>query len=563
METTLKGRTRIRRREFLRLAAGGASLVPLTGAWTTTLLMAPTAARAATTVRGYGPNRPMIINWTRASDPPTIDPAVGATVSGGLEVIWNVYDTLVGYKGETLEIEPRLAESWQVSPDGTRYTFKLRKGVKYHSGATFNAHEVKYNLERIRAANELPASYWGPCASIDVIDDYTVRMNMKYPFGPWLSVLAGSRGMYMGPPRRSVEARATKDDPWASNYFRDHEDGTGPYMLEEWKRDVRIMHKRFPEYWGRWAGKHADKHVYLIVKEAATNRLMVEKGQIDIGAGPPIYGLEMGKNPNIAIRKTPSFMTYWLTLNTQKPPLDNKLVRQAICYAFDYDACLNDIYMGFGEMGGRGPIPRTLWPFVRDLPPYKYDLNKAKRLLAEAGYPNGGFTLNCIMMDVEERRRMVELLQAGLKKLNINLTARYVTWPVNAAEMGKPPTEKPFHVSGYLAWPSYPDPDDIFKNLESKEAKGGLNWAAYQNPEVDKLIQQGKSTLDKNKRVEIYTRVCRIVQEDAPIIVAVQNNMIQFSRKWVKTYIVNAGLQHIQMFYPVYVEGRPPEFDHL
>ena len=114
-----------------------------------------------------------------------------------------------------------------------------------------------------------------------------------------------------------------------------------------------------------------------------------------------------------------------------------------------------------------------------------------------------------------------------------------------------------------MAWPSFPDPDDSLKNFHSNEAEGGFNWAGYVEPEVDRLLEEGRATLDRAKREELYAKAIKIIHEDAVIITPVEVNMIQAYRTWAKGSIVNPGLQHVQIFYPVYIEGRPPEFDHL
>jgi len=527
---------------------------------------------------GYGPDRPMIVNWQRSSDPPTCDPAFGATVSGGIEIEWNVYDTLIQYEGETDKLIPGLAESWEASPDGKSYTFHLRKGVKFHNGDEFTAEDVKVAMDRALAADATPGLYWEPVESMEIIDDYTVKMNMKFPYGPWPTVMAGSRGMYIGPSKKSVEEHATADDPWAFDYFQDHENGTGPWVMENWERDVKIEFVRFDDYWGGWEGKHADKHVFLIVKEDATARLMLEKGDLDVYIpNNPATAVELQKNPDLEVRATPSYMLFYLHMNMHKPPLDDVRVRYAFAYAYDYQACLDDLYLGFGNVGGRSPLPETMWPRVEDMEPiFTYDLDKARELLKEAGWEdrdgdgkledadgNDFPTVEMMIMDLEIRRLMTELWMDGLRKLGIEMTAEYVTWPVNDAAGSKPIGEKPYHLSGYSAWPSFPDPDDTLKNFHSNEAEGGFNWAGYVNPEVDRLLEEGRATLDHDKRVELYTEAVRIIQRDASTVFAVEVNMIQAYRKWAKGWIVNPGLQHVQIFYPVYIEGRPPEFDHL
>jgi peptide/nickel transport system substrate-binding protein len=523
-------------------------------------------------------DRPVIVTWSRSSDPPLIDPAFGATVSGGIEVEHNVYDTLLRYEGETTELVPNLAESWEVSPDATSVTFKLREDVKFHNGDPFTADDVKFVWERAMAAGAIPASYWEPVESMEIIDDYTVKMNMKYPYAPWSNVVAGSRGMYIGPSQESVEANATEEDPWAFDYFLDHENGTGPYMLENWERDVKLEFTKFDDYWRGWDQPHADKHVFLIIKDDATARLMLEKGDLDILATEnvnPQMAVELEKNPDVTVRRTPSFINFVMHMNMHKPPLDDVRVRRALSYLFDYQTTIDDLYVGYGQLGGKSVVPSTLWPEVGELEQFEYNIDKARELLKEAGWEDRGSgvltdaegnefpPLEHMIMDMEIRRQMTEVWMAGLQKLGIKVNPNYVTWPVNAAEMGKPIDEKPAHISGMSNWPSFVDPADVLRYFNCSEAEGGLNWAGFCNEEFETLTQDALATSDQAERERLYADAIKIVNAEAPVVIAAEVDMLQAYRSWVKNYQVNPGLTHVQIFYPVYIEGRPPEFDHL
>lgn len=526
----------------------------------------------------YSEERPMIVVWSRSSDPPTIDPAFGATVSGGIEVEHNVYDTLLRYEGESTELVPNLAESWEVAPDATSVTFYLREGVKFHNGDPFTAHDVEFVWQRAIVAGAIPASYWEPVESIDIIDDHTLTMNLKYPYAPWASVTAGSRGMYIGPSQESVEANATEADPWAFEYFRDHENGTGPYILDNWERDVRLDFVKFEDYWRGWEAPHADKHVYLIIKDPATARLMLESGELDIVTTEmidPQLAQDLNDNPDIVVRRTPSFINFVMHMNMHKPPLDDVKVRQALSYLFDYQSTIDFLYLGFGARGGYSVVPSTLWPEVTELQQYEFNIERARELLAEAGWEDRGDgvltdadgnefpVLEHIIMDLDIRRQMTEVWMDGLSELGIQVNPNYVTWDVNAAEMGRPVDEKPAHISGMSNWPSFVDPADVLRYFNCSEAEGGLNWAGFCNERFEELTQQALATADQEERSALYAEALEIVNEQAPVVVAAEVDMIQAYRSWVQNYQVNPGLTHVQIFYPVYIEGRPAEFDHI
>ena len=231
--------------------------------------------------------------------------------------------------------------------------------------------------------------------------------------------------------------------------------------------------------------------------------------------------------------------------------------------------------MGFGTPGGSGLFD----PALKLIPPvdplYSYDLDKARELLNQAGWvvndkgtlvntQGEAFpTIELMTTDLPIRQQQTQMWQSSLSKLGITMNATYVTAAVNVAEMGKPIDEKPAHTSGLDMWPAYADLSGELFYLQSSQAEGGVNWAGWQNAEYDQLYAQAMASPNEEDRTALYWQMTQLVQQDAFVVVTAYVDTIQVSRNWVKNWQVNPGLQDVQIFYPVYIEDRPVEYDHL
>ncbi|MBI4639143.1 MAG: ABC transporter substrate-binding protein [Candidatus Tectomicrobia bacterium] len=518
-------------------------------------------------VPGATKSKEVVFTRTRSGDPGGLDPQVVGSIGGGLATLFGMYDQLVALKGQTDEIGPALAESWE-TPDPKTYIFHIRKGVTFHDGTPVNAEAVKFTVDRVIAVGQLPSGYWKPLEKIEVVDDYTVKMTLREPYAPWLATLAGERsGGYIVSPT-CVKEHATADDPWAKKWLYDHDCGSGPYMLQEWVHENRIVMVKYPNYWRGWEGKHVDKIVQKIVKEPATVRFMLEKGEIDIGGVPVELLDKIEQNKNITIDVKPSFMVFMFYMNVNKPPTDDVRVRKAIAHALDYDGIIQTIHKGYGRRP-RGPLSSKEWPQVEGLYQYTYDLNKAKKLLEEAGWKdtnNDGILdkdgqpleIKMLINDASEWKKMVLILQDGLKKVGVNLDIQWVTWPVQYSALTKPPAEKPYNMTGSYAFLTVPDPDERFRpRWHSSAASGGYNAAGYMNPKFDALLDEAAKISDRKKREQLYSEAQMILSEDAPGIFVIERDNINVSRSWVKNFIYNPGMQGIIYWYDLYIEGRP------
>src|SRR5574341_376328 len=208
-------------------------------------------------------------------DPQVIDPHVARAYSS-LIIPIQLYDKLVDYKGATTEIEPRLATAWKMEPDGRTWTFTLRRGVTFHDGREFKADAVKFSFERLLALGQEPAGLYQALDRVEIVDDYTVRMHLKYAVGPWLQILANIKGGYIVNPKvMQHEVKKDGKGDWAQAWVTENENGTGPYKLVKWDKGQQLVLQRNPEYWDKgWdTTKALDRIIVDIIREDVGRRL--------------------------------------------------------------------------------------------------------------------------------------------------------------------------------------------------------------------------------------------------------------------------------------------------
>ena len=266
---------------------------------------------------------------------------------------------------------------------GMVWTIKIRKGIKFDDGTPLDAKAVKFSFDRVLKIGKGPADNLGAIKTVDVVDDSTVKITLKSPFGPFVQTLATDAGSIINPNVMKHE----KDGDLAQGWLAQNTDGSGPFKMTEWTRGQRFVLEAKPNYWG--PKPKLKKVIIRFMRESADQRMALEKGDIDIAESvllDQIPALE--KNPNIDVRKYPSQLVEYVYLNTQKPNLNNKLVRQALSYAVDYKGIIEHVLQGRGVQM-RGPIAKGMWGYDPDAFQYQRDVNKAKSLLQQAGLSTG------------------------------------------------------------------------------------------------------------------------------------------------------------------------------
>jgi peptide/nickel transport system substrate-binding protein len=456
---------------------------------------------------------PNVLIVGQIAEPQSLDPHT-VTATNDFRILVNVYDGLVRFKPGTLEVEPALAESWQVSDDGKTYTFKLRQGVKFHDGSEFNAEAVKFNFDRMLDEKH-PFYSTGPFplsfnfASIDTVtvkDAQTVEFQLKEAFAPFLSNLAYPTGLIVSP--AAVEQYG-KD-------FGRHPSGTGPFKFVEWQSSQRVVVERNADYWD--GAPALEAVVFRPITDANTRVAEMMAGGLDVMVEVPPDNVATFRNdPNFAVSEQAGPHVWFSILNTKSGPFADKKVRQAANYAVNKQSLVDNVLQGTATVSA-GPIAPAFNWVKSAVEPYPYDPEKAKALLAEAGTSNPSLTFYITeggsgMLDPIT---MGAAIQADLQAVGFQVKIETYEWNsylsrVNTGLDGKANMAE-------MAWMTN-DPDTLpYLALRSDAMpdKGGFNSGYYQNPKLDEILDKARTSTDQAERATLYGEVQQIVHDDAP-----------------------------------------------
>lgn len=495
------------------------------------------------------------LTYSWVTDIITIDPHTGWSTDS-LMIVRVCYERLVRLEGSTQNLEGSLAESWSISTDGLEYTFELREGVKFADGTPFNATAVKVSFDRLFGIGQQSHNFVA-IQEIQIIDNYTVKFILEHPFAPLINALATMQASIINP--NALEKHKTDNDPWAMDWFHDWTNGTGPYMMKEWKKGESWTLVKNPNYWRGWEGQHLDKITGIIVTEVATTRMMIEQGDVDISFFISREDIpELQLNPYMKIVEYPALSTLYFCLNDQKPPLDDVHVRRAISYAFDYTQALA-IILYHGKQA-RGCMPSALWGWSNETFQYTRNITKAQQELAQSAYPNGGFTLTYLWCaGVEEERKLGVLLQANLAELNIDVSIEVQPWATLTATTTNPNTAR--HIVCLFDFVFAPDPhftvNDRFHS--SRIPPGGYNWDYYNNSLVDELLENATREQDRETRADLYHQVDQILVDEAVAVFVYEETKIVTMGTWLHGFVPNPAMVETFNFYDMYVvEAEKP-----
>jgi peptide/nickel transport system substrate-binding protein len=480
------------------------------------------------------------IVFAHSTEPRTLDPHISDSASILRNAI-NMYEGLVHYKYGTLVIEPLLATSWVVSADGLTYSFTLRQGVKFQDGTDFNADAVKLSFDRYKAIGT--AYVIEAYDHAEVIDPTHVNIILSHPYAPFINMVAK---IWIVSPT-AVAQNKTDKDPWAGTWFYDHADGTGPYQFVRWDHEQQLIMDAFPGYWGGWEPGTPQRVIHYIIKEAATQELLLQSGEIDFAMNLGVDSLPSLKaNPQIVAEEDNTLVGLYFRMVTFKGPLKNILVRQALQYAFDYSSFVT-MQNGLSRAMD-GPLPADI-PNAKQYP-QEYNLDKAKALLTQAGYPNGGFELNIsLTTGFDVQTSAAELLQSALATLGIKLNISELTYAAIVSSWADPATTP--DLTGFFTYPSYPDPDAFLYSMYDSKffPPAGNNPGRYSNPDVDKLILQGQETSDPTMRAQIYGQIQDLIIADSPDIFVGNPGYLIAYRSRVQNYIYNPAFHDTIQFH--------------
>jgi len=523
-----------------RQALGLAALIMLAGAATWLVTSSAHAAGNDTLVVASG------------AEAVTLDP--GVSFDGQSPLIWRgVYESLLEYDDGTLDIVPSLAESYEISEDKLAYTFKLRTGIKFTDGEPFNAAAAKFNIERQLGVQQGIAYALAPIAKIETPDDSTVVITLNSISDSFLSAFAGMYTVKMISPKAIQDNQ--KDGDWGQAYLREHMVGTGPYMLESYTQSQQAVLKRNPDYWRGWDGNHFDRVIIKYIQEPSTERLLIEQGEADVGLFLPDDVVEsLDGKPDVIVTDIASLNLYYLVLPTRNGPTADPKVRQAIAYGFNYDAFINDMLRGKAKQA-RGPIPSNFVGFNADVPQYNFDPAKAKQLLAEAGHPDGGFTIKYTYeTGYWWKRPLGELFQSNMKDLGIDVEIQELSASAWAGLLSNPDTAD--HAFGLVWWPTLASPYDYMWSIFATGAQGSAayNWGYYSNPKLDELLDKATAEPDDAKRMQMYGEAQKILVEESPALYVYEKNYRLPMRDNVKGFVFNGVYIETLDFYAMHKE---------
>lgn len=478
----------------------------------------------------------------------------------------DIYGKLCEFKPESAELKPALATDWSVSSDALTWTFNLREGVKFHDGTPFNATAVKFNIDRLFEVGLGAAiSYFQTLDEVKIVDTYTVQFKLLSPCAFFPQLMAARWSSIIASPT-DIKAHYTSEDPLATEYFIDHgAAGTGPYMFKSYEREVRMILEKFPDYWEGWEGKHFDTIIFEVVREFSTGRWLLERGEVDmIERCSPEYYKALNDTEGIMVRVFTNWPRKIQTFGFNSDPTAThvvpKKVRQAISYALSYDTIIDDLALGYpSPMLDLGLNAVTGEPTIPEKMYYPGDVEKAKQLLAEAGYPNGeGLPTYTIMFSSGhvELQALSEQIQADVAKIGINLEI----FSAPSAVYKKYLADKTIQPEISSLWYSfdYPDPNALFYESYKSELACPYGWnvARFNNSRVDELLEAGLLEPDTDKRMEMYREIQDIIVEEAPYLFVYIGPEEKVMRDNIKGFEYQVFLSHRAFScYPMYREA--------
>jgi peptide/nickel transport system substrate-binding protein len=445
------------------------------------------------------------IPWT----PENLDPTMNLS-SIRAQVGVSLFDSLVG-RDAANRIVPELAESWKLLDENT-WQFKLRRGVIFHNGEPFNAEAVRFTLQRVLDPNQKSPNRANiaEISKVEVLVDFTVHLVTRQPYAPLLNRLIDFPIL---PPRDTAE-KGTQGVALRPV-------GTGPFKLVELVKDEHLIVEAFDRHW-RGTPK-IRRIVFKPVPEPFTRTAALRNGEVDVITNvPPVLARELDRVPGIRVHRIPSTWMIYLGLNTFKKPFSDVRVRQALNYASDMDAIIKTVMEGNGRRTP-GPLTPNMFGYDGSVKGYPYDPAKARRLLAEAGYPDGlEITLDSPEGRYQGDKEIAEALAGQWQKAGFKPKVQVSEW----GAYFKRYLAKQFS-DAYLLGLGGPmqDGDELF-NLVSSKGRG----LYYKNERIDQLFDAGRSTMDPAKRRKIYSDLARAMIEDATWVFLMQQVDIYATR---------------------------------
>jgi peptide/nickel transport system substrate-binding protein len=486
--------------EAAKPAAPAATTAPAAAAPAAAAPASKPAEAAKPAAAGDAPKKGGTLRVGLTVEAVTMDPNVSGSKIDRM-IYHNIYEPLVTLDNK-LQIQPGLAESWTFS-DPKTLVFKLRQGVKFHDVTDFDADAVKFNFDRMQdpASKSVRTGEIANVQNAEVVDKYTVKLNLKRPDAALLATLTDRAGMIVSP----AAIKSLGPDLGRKAV------GTGPFEFVEWVKDDHLTAKRFEGYWGAKDGlPYLDQIRYRPIPDDTVKLQSLIGGEIDfMDYVQPRDVAGVKANSSLVEVDIPSLAAFGYQFNTTRPPFDNKALRLAVVYGVDNEAITRGVWLGVGT-AANGPISPSSWAYDSSIPPIKRDVAKAKQYLTEGGKPDGftfAVTLNNTPLGVQE----VEAMKAQLAEIGITMEIQIVDGAKGQADG----VAHNFDLTSY-AWSGRPDPDgNTFQFFKTAQGTS-LNWAGYSNPKVDEILDKTREVSDQAERKKLYSELVKILQADSP-----------------------------------------------
>lgn len=463
-----------------------------------------------------------VLRVALTTNPNTIEPATGDTRTAS-NVAWSIFNSLVWLSDEGV-IEPSLAESWTVSDDGKVYTFKLREDVTFHNGYKFTAEDVRFTWERGKGSDITYREDFLTVADIKVLDEYTVEVILDEPNSMLLLQMNEHWGILSKQYHEEVGEEGYLQNPV----------GTGPFKFVEWRTGDRIILEAFEDYWEQGYPK-IDKIIYRPIPDASTRYAALINDDIDIVSGlGPEQAEAIKSAQGVKLVSYPLDRVFYITFNNMTTgvgtPIENKLVRQAMSYAVDYQTIIDRIFDGHAARTAGFVVQGNLG-YDQSVEPYPYDPEKAKQLLDEAGYPDG-FEIemagpSATYINFEQ---VLQAVAGYWEEVGIRVDLQFMEsgrfWGLQA-NRELPPL---FGDS----WSS--STGEAFPRLVGSVGGENASYAAWLDPVLVDMVKEIQLTPDQNERAKVYTRILKYMHEDPPFVYLYQPTAFEAVNNRVVNY---------------------------
>jgi len=470
-----------------------------------------------------------------SGDATSLNPVI-ATDSMSYTVEWPVFDSLVELD-QKLNVRPLLAESWETSKDGLTYTFKLKKGVRWHDGKPFTARDVAFTFYSVldpkvttphRAYFDALVGFPELTAKenpkrpeelavrpIEVVDDHTVRFRLRYPSGSFLAVLVNPRAGI-------VPEHLLKGTDLNTAEFNRKPVGTGPFKFIEWRRGDRIVMEANEQYHGGRPG--LNRLIFRIIPDGVVLLQELRAGGVDFMENPPLTEVaRLKQTAGLKVLLADNTSYTYFGWRQDVAPFNDVRVRRALNHAIDVPSIVKEVLQGYAAVAN-GQFPPASWAYDASVKPYAYDPNRAKALLAEAGFqpgPDGVLVKDGKRFSFGIRHDQANptvkdtavIVQEYLKRVGVEATMEPLDWPTFVKKLFASEFE-----GIVVNWTNHHDPDPFAYTIWHSSQWKGRNFAHYKNPRVDELLEQARRTAVVSERRKAYAEFSKVLMEDAPYV---------------------------------------------